>query len=135
MQLTRPALPMCNAGEHRRRVCSCERAAAGRMRRCHATSRAVRAVQGPHHYLGGRFVPPEIRDKFGLRLPEYPGTAMCVRLEAPAAAAAAAAAAAPAEVHAMRNNVQDVPVLLDAAAAAKARPRHHQSLIPDCRLM
>ena len=36
--------------------------------------------QGRHHYLGGRFVPPSIRDKFQLRLPSYPGAAMCVKL-------------------------------------------------------
>ncbi|KAI0495294.1 hypothetical protein KFK09_025444 [Dendrobium nobile] len=35
---------------------------------------------GPHHFLGGRFVPPSIKDKFGLRLPAYPGTSMCVRI-------------------------------------------------------
>lgn len=37
-------------------------------------------MQGEHHYLGGRFVPPEIREKYKLRLPPYPGTAMCVKL-------------------------------------------------------
>jgi hypothetical protein len=26
-------------------------------------------------------VPPAIRDKFGLKLPTYPGTAMCVKLQ------------------------------------------------------
>lgn len=76
-------------------------------------------MQGPHHYLGGRFLPPEIRDKFGLRLPEYPGTAMCVKLAAEAAPAR--------EVHAMRNNVQAAAVLLGAEAAAKARPLPHFS--------
>ncbi|KAM7520824.1 hypothetical protein LguiB_019786 [Lonicera macranthoides] len=35
---------------------------------------------GPHHFLGGRFVPPSIVDKFKLQLPPYPGTSMCVRL-------------------------------------------------------
>ncbi|PNH06863.1 Pyridoxine/pyridoxamine 5'-phosphate oxidase [Tetrabaena socialis] len=53
---------------------------------------------GAHHYLGGRFVAPAIRDKFGLTLPAYPGTAQCVRIggsadSAQAAAAVAAAAA------------------------------------------
>ncbi|ONK75621.1 uncharacterized protein A4U43_C03F18810 [Asparagus officinalis] len=38
---------------------------------------------GPHHFLGGRFVPPAIRDKFGLKLPPYPGTSMCVRIGKP----------------------------------------------------
>ncbi|KDO81093.1 hypothetical protein CISIN_1g0369522mg, partial [Citrus sinensis] len=35
---------------------------------------------GPHHFLGGRFVPPVIADKYKLRLPPYPGTSMCVRI-------------------------------------------------------
>ena len=71
----------------------------------------LRAAQGPHHYLGGRFVPPEIRDKYGLRLPAYPGAAMCVKLSP----------AAPQEVHAMRGHVTDATLLLDATAAAKVR--------------
>ncbi|VVA16249.1 PREDICTED: pyridoxine/pyridoxamine 5'-phosphate [Prunus dulcis] len=39
---------------------------------------------GPHHFLGGRFVPPSIADKYKLRLPPYPGTSMCVRIGRPA---------------------------------------------------
>lgn len=38
---------------------------------------------GPHHFLGGRFVPPSIVDKFKLHLPAYPGTSMCVRIGKP----------------------------------------------------
>ncbi|KAM1014172.1 hypothetical protein ACFX13_044847 [Malus domestica] len=38
---------------------------------------------GPHHFLGGRFVPPSIADKYKLRLPPYPGTSMCVRIGRP----------------------------------------------------
>ncbi|KAK6148443.1 hypothetical protein DH2020_019355 [Rehmannia glutinosa] len=38
---------------------------------------------GPHHFLGGRFVPPSIAEKFKLDLPEYPGTSMCVRIGKP----------------------------------------------------
>ncbi|XP_059631277.1 pyridoxine/pyridoxamine 5'-phosphate oxidase 1, chloroplastic [Cornus florida] len=38
---------------------------------------------GPHHFLGGRFVPPSIVEKFKLRLPPYPGTSMCVRIGKP----------------------------------------------------
>eukprot|EP00931_Biecheleriopsis_adriatica_P094244 TRINITY_DN67918_c0_g1_i1.p1 TRINITY_DN67918_c0_g1~~TRINITY_DN67918_c0_g1_i1.p1 ORF type:complete len:325 (+),score=39.42 TRINITY_DN67918_c0_g1_i1:46-975(+) len=33
------------------------------------------------HYLGGRFVPPGITEKYKLRLPCYPGTSQIVRLE------------------------------------------------------
>ncbi|XP_078447819.1 pyridoxin (pyrodoxamine) 5'-phosphate oxidase [Wolffia australiana] len=35
---------------------------------------------GPHHFLGGRFVPPPIAEKYDLKLPPYPGTSMCVRI-------------------------------------------------------
>ncbi|XP_047974230.1 pyridoxine/pyridoxamine 5'-phosphate oxidase 1, chloroplastic-like [Salvia hispanica] len=38
---------------------------------------------GPHHFLGGRFVPPAIAEKYKLNLPEYPGTSMCVRIGKP----------------------------------------------------
>ncbi|XP_077249887.1 pyridoxin (pyrodoxamine) 5'-phosphate oxidase isoform X2 [Tasmannia lanceolata] len=38
---------------------------------------------GPHHFLGGRFVPPSIADKFKLHLPPFPGTSMCVRIGKP----------------------------------------------------
>ncbi|KAM7257864.1 hypothetical protein ACFE04_013605 [Oxalis oulophora] len=36
-----------------------------------------------HHFLGGRFVPPSIAEKYNLRLPPYPGTSMCVRIGKP----------------------------------------------------
>ncbi|XP_055908495.1 NAD(P)H-hydrate epimerase [Eupeodes corollae] len=35
---------------------------------------------GEHHYLGGRFVPKPLQDKYKLDLPEYPGTETCVKL-------------------------------------------------------
>ncbi|CAL5332707.1 unnamed protein product [Camellia sinensis] len=38
---------------------------------------------GPHHFLGGRFVPPSIVGKYKLQLPPYPGTFMCVRIGKP----------------------------------------------------
>ncbi|XP_042482368.1 pyridoxine/pyridoxamine 5'-phosphate oxidase 1, chloroplastic-like isoform X2 [Macadamia integrifolia] len=40
---------------------------------------------GPHHFLGGRFVPPAIADKFKLHLPPYSGTSMCGRIGKPPA--------------------------------------------------
>ncbi|ESR47119.1 hypothetical protein CICLE_v10000790mg [Citrus x clementina] len=40
----------------------------------------AKKFSGPHHFLGGRFVPPVIADKYKLRLPPYPGTSMCVRI-------------------------------------------------------
>lgn len=38
---------------------------------------------GPHHFLGGRFVPPSVAEKYKLQLPSYPGTSMCVRIGKP----------------------------------------------------
>ncbi|CAH8390346.1 unnamed protein product [Eruca vesicaria subsp. sativa] len=38
---------------------------------------------GPHHFLGGRFVPPSVAEKYKLELPSYPGTSMCVRIGKP----------------------------------------------------
>lgn len=43
----------------------------------------ARKFTGSHHFLGGRFVPPSIVDKFRLHLPPYPGTSMCVRIGKP----------------------------------------------------
>lgn len=36
--------------------------------------------KGKYHYLGGRFVPPGILEKYNLSLPEYPGSSQCVNL-------------------------------------------------------
>ncbi|KAI4337640.1 hypothetical protein L6164_016027 [Bauhinia variegata] len=38
---------------------------------------------GLHHFLGGRFVPPSIAEKYKLHLPPYPETSMCVRIGKP----------------------------------------------------
>ncbi|KAJ3702584.1 hypothetical protein LUZ61_006289 [Rhynchospora tenuis] len=38
---------------------------------------------GPHHFLGGRFVPPAIVKQFNLKIPPYPGSSMCVRIGKP----------------------------------------------------
>ncbi|MED6207105.1 Pyridoxine/pyridoxamine 5'-phosphate oxidase 1, chloroplastic [Stylosanthes scabra] len=43
----------------------------------------ARKFSGPHHFLGGRFVPPAIAEKYKLILPQYPGTSMCVRIGKP----------------------------------------------------
>jgi pyridoxal 5'-phosphate synthase / NAD(P)H-hydrate epimerase len=45
-----------------------------------APKECARKFKGKHHYLGGRFVPPEIVSKYGLQLPAYPGTSQCVRI-------------------------------------------------------
>ncbi|TKY74450.1 Pyridoxine/pyridoxamine 5'-phosphate oxidase 1 [Spatholobus suberectus] len=43
----------------------------------------AKKFSGPHHFLGGRFVPPAIAEKYKLVLPPYPGTSMCVRIGKP----------------------------------------------------
>lgn len=45
-----------------------------------APKRGARHFEGAHHYLGGRFVPPAIKEKYNLQLPTYPGTSSCVRI-------------------------------------------------------
>ncbi|XP_024524674.1 pyridoxine/pyridoxamine 5'-phosphate oxidase 1, chloroplastic isoform X1 [Selaginella moellendorffii] len=40
----------------------------------------AKMFKGPHHFLGGRFVPPAVVNKFNLKLPPYPGTSQCVRI-------------------------------------------------------
>lgn len=40
----------------------------------------AKQFHGPHHFLGGRFVPPPIAEKYNLRLPPYPGASMCVHI-------------------------------------------------------
>ncbi|XP_055873277.1 NAD(P)H-hydrate epimerase-like [Biomphalaria glabrata] len=37
--------------------------------------------KGKRHFLGGRFVPPTLEQKYGLRLPPYPGTDPVVELK------------------------------------------------------
>lgn len=37
--------------------------------------------KGPHHYLGGRFVPPKLAEKYLLNLPPYPGTECIAQLK------------------------------------------------------
>ncbi|KAJ9166508.1 hypothetical protein P3X46_021253 [Hevea brasiliensis] len=43
----------------------------------------AKKFSGPHHFLGGRFVPPSIVENYKLHLPPYPGTSMCVRIGKP----------------------------------------------------
>merc|ERR1719330_570720 len=47
-----------------------------------APKQCALAFRGPFHYLGGRFVPPNIVEKNMLDLPPYPGAEQCVRLAA-----------------------------------------------------
>uniref|UniRef100_R4G5C5 NAD(P)H-hydrate epimerase n=2 Tax=Rhodnius prolixus TaxID=13249 RepID=R4G5C5_RHOPR len=41
----------------------------------------AKSFQGKHHFLGGRFVPFQLAEKYQLNLPCYPGTENCVRLK------------------------------------------------------
>ncbi|XP_071444123.1 NAD(P)H-hydrate epimerase [Hetaerina americana] len=36
--------------------------------------------KGKHHYLGGRFVPPQLASKYELHLPKYPANELCLKL-------------------------------------------------------
>jgi len=47
-----------------------------------APKEGVREYRG-RHFLGGRFVPKSLDQKFGLNLPEYPGTDLIVELPTP----------------------------------------------------
>ena len=38
--------------------------------------------EGRFHFLGGRFVPDSLGQKYNLSLPEYPGTEPCMMLQA-----------------------------------------------------
>ena len=40
----------------------------------------ARQFRGKFHYLGGRFVPPDLAKKYKLVLPDYPGTECCVQI-------------------------------------------------------
>lgn len=46
-----------------------------------APKRCAKLFNGAHHFVGGRFVPPAIVEKYSLRLPPYPGHSMCVRVD------------------------------------------------------
>ncbi|KAL1500877.1 hypothetical protein ABEB36_006302 [Hypothenemus hampei] len=45
-----------------------------------APKKCAAHFKGRFHYLGGRFVPPGLAEKYQLSLPEYPGTECCVSL-------------------------------------------------------
>ncbi|KAJ9573741.1 hypothetical protein L9F63_008865 [Diploptera punctata] len=45
-----------------------------------APKKCAQNFRGSFHYLGGRFVPPSLAQKYQLDLPEYPGTEVCVKL-------------------------------------------------------
>ena len=39
------------------------------------------------HFVGGRFLPPQLASKYGIRMPNYPGVAQVVEVSAPLATA------------------------------------------------
>ena len=43
----------------------------------------AKLFQGKYHFLGGRFVPPDLAKKYSLNLPKYPGTECCLELKTP----------------------------------------------------
>lgn len=44
----------------------------------------AKRFRGRYHFLGGRFVPPQLASKYDLNLPAYPGTECVVELATPA---------------------------------------------------
>lgn len=46
-----------------------------------APKKCAELFRGRYHWLGGRFVPPELEAKYELNLPAYPGTDPCVLLQ------------------------------------------------------
>lgn len=45
-----------------------------------APKKCAKNFQGKYHYLGGRFVPPKLEEKYCMNLPQYPDTDCCVLL-------------------------------------------------------
>ncbi|NXV64005.1 NNRE epimerase, partial [Molothrus ater] len=45
-----------------------------------APKKAAMHFTGRYHFLGGRFVPPALQEKYSLNLPEYPGTDCVLQL-------------------------------------------------------
>lgn len=45
-----------------------------------APKECAKSFKGKYHYLGGRFVPKELEEKYQLELPAYPGAECCVQL-------------------------------------------------------
>ncbi|XP_028402335.1 NAD(P)H-hydrate epimerase-like [Dendronephthya gigantea] len=41
----------------------------------------AKLFKGKYHYIGGRFVPNILHDRYKLELPDYPGTDCCVRVD------------------------------------------------------
>jgi NAD(P)H-hydrate epimerase len=46
-----------------------------------APKKCAKLFKGKHHYLGGRFVPRTLEQKYDLQLPPYPGTDCVLELK------------------------------------------------------
>eukprot|EP00057_Strongylocentrotus_purpuratus_P002764 XP_003725195.1 PREDICTED: NAD(P)H-hydrate epimerase isoform X2 [Strongylocentrotus purpuratus] len=46
-----------------------------------APKKCAKLFQGKYHFLGGRFIPPEMASRYELSLPDYPGTDCIVQLK------------------------------------------------------
>lgn len=45
-----------------------------------APKKCAKLFKGKYHWLGGRFIPPQLEKKYQLNLPPYPGTDCCLQL-------------------------------------------------------
>jgi NAD(P)H-hydrate epimerase len=88
----------------------------------------ARKLTASHHFLGGRFVPPELAKKYSLQLPKYPGTAMCVRIGKPLSVDVASLRENYVSPELLEENVKDDPIKQfqewfdDAVAAGLREP-------------
>ncbi|XP_060204813.1 pyridoxine/pyridoxamine 5'-phosphate oxidase 1, chloroplastic-like isoform X1 [Lycium barbarum] len=89
---------------------------------------------GPHHFLGGRFVPQSIIDKFKLKLPSYPGTSMCVRIgNLPNLSAQKGIFAASASLEVEEDPIDQFQKWLGDALAAGVKEPHYMVLSTSCK--
>lgn len=45
-----------------------------------APKECARSFKGKYHYLGGRFIPKKLEEKYQLKLPAYPDAECCIKL-------------------------------------------------------
>ncbi|CAG7881429.1 unnamed protein product [Brassica rapa] len=88
---------------------------------------------GPHHFLGGRFVPPSVAEKYKLELPSFPGTSMCVRIGKPPKVDISAMRVNYVSPELLEDQVESDPVLqfrkwFDEAVAAGLRETNAMAL-------
>ncbi|KAL0674981.1 hypothetical protein Bca4012_002962 [Brassica carinata] len=93
----------------------------------------AKSFSGPHHFLGGRFVPPSVAEKYKLELPSYPGTSMCVRIGKPPKVDISAMRVNYVSPELLEDQVESDPVLqfrkwFDEAVAAGLRETNAMAL-------